>query len=154
MNYIAILIIIIIIIIIIMEILLSMYRNHRRSKYYNESLKLSKEMDKKLLVIGNPTTGFWNRNVEKAYDCGDLCLDIMGCDCANQIQGDLLNELKKMESDSFIIYESCVLEYIDQKDIPEVKNELDRVSGGNYYGVRIFPNIFPLKSKFIEIGKV
>ena len=149
MNYIA-----IILIIIIMDILLSMYRNHRRSKYYNESLNLSKEMDKKLLVIGNPTAGFWNRNVKKAYGCGDLCLDIMGCDCENQIQGDLLKELKKMESDSFIIYESCVLEYIDQKDIPEVKNELDRVSGGNYYGVRIFPNIFPAKFKFIEIGKI
>ena len=77
MNYIAILIIIIIIIIIIMEILLSMYRNHRRSKYYNESLKLSKEMDKKLLVIGNPTTGFWNRNVEKAYDCGGDILTLI-----------------------------------------------------------------------------
>ena len=36
-----------------------------------------------------------------------------------------------------------------------VKKEIERVSGGHYYGVRIFPNIFPLVNfSFIETGTI
>ena len=57
-----------------------------------------------------------------------------------------------MNTNSYIIYESCILEYIDDKYISEIKKEIKRVSGGHYYCVRIHPNIFPLNFSFIETG--
>jgi hypothetical protein len=79
---------------------------------------------------------------------------LLGCNCPIQIKGDILNELKKMNTNRYIIYESCVLEYIDEKYIPEIKREIERVSGGHYYCVRIHPNIFPVNFSFIETGKL
>ena len=147
--------IIIIIIIILIDISLSIYRNYRRSNYYNISLSVGKITGKKLLVIGNPVSGVWNKHIKQAYGCGDICLDLLGCDCPIQIKGDILKELKKMNTNSFVIYESCVLEYIDQTKLPEVKKEIDRVSGGHYYGVRIFPNIVPLVgANFLQTGDI
>jgi len=76
-----------------------------------------------------------------------------GCgDCPKQIKGDLLEELKKMESKKYVIFESCVLEYINDNSLSEIKIELDRVSGGDLYQVRNSPYIFPLHYKFIENG--
>lgn len=136
------------------DILFSIFRNYRRSYYYNKSSKLAKDKGKKLLVIGDPSSGFWNKNIKQAYGCGDVCLDLLGCKCPIQIKGDILKELKKLPTNSHVIYESCVLEYIDEKYITEINNEVERVSGGDYYGVRIFPNIFPLNFGFIETGKI
>ena len=45
-------------------------------------------------------------------------------------------------------------EYIDDQYISEIKREIKRVSGGHYYGVRIFPNIFPVNLGFIETGTI
>ena len=81
--------------------------------------------------------GFINKNIYKCYDCGDICLDLNGCgDCPNQIKGDLLDEIQKLESNKYVVFESCVLEYIDPKDISDVKEQLNRVSGGDLYQVR------------------
>ena len=90
----------------------------------------------------------------RAYDCGDICLDLYGCNkCQNQIKGDLLKELKKIKSNQYVIFESCVLEYIDKKYHNEILKELNRVSGGNYFFVRIKPYIFPsILSNFAEHG--
>ena len=65
---------------------------------------------------------------------------------------DLFVKLKKMPTNEYVIYESCVLEYVDQRLVNEIKNEIDRVSEGDYYGVRIKPNIFPTKFSFVELG--
>jgi hypothetical protein len=148
------LILILLLIIIIIDVLFSLFRNYRRSYYYNKCLNLSKATGKKLLVIGDPSAGFWNKNIKQAYGCGDICIDLLGCNCPIQIKGDILNELKKMNTNRYIIYESCVLEYIDEKYIPEIKREIERVSGGHYYCVRIHPNIFPVNFSFIETGKL
>ena len=144
-----------IILILSIDFIFSIYRIYRRTNVYQRALSVSKFLNKKLLVIGNPTAGFCNKNIYKAYDCGDICLDLNGCDdCQSQIKGDVLEELKKLDTNSFVIYESCVLEYVDSNKIPEVRQELFRVSGGDYYEVRIFPNIIPLNTnlKFIELG--
>jgi hypothetical protein len=148
------LIITILITLIIIDLFFSLLRNYRRSYYYNKCLDLSKATGKKLLVIGDPSAGFWNKNIKQAYGCGDICIDLLGCKCPIQIKGDVLNELKKMKTNSYIIYESCVLEYIDDKYISEIKKEIKRVSGGHYYCVRVYPNIFPVNFSFIETGNV
>ena len=57
-----------------------------------------------------------------------------------------------MPTNEYVIYESCVLEYVDQRLVNEIKKEIDRVSEGDYYEVRIKPNIFPTKFSFVELG--
>lgn len=139
--------------IIILDCIFSLYRVYRRINLYNKAQEKSISLNKELLVIGNPSSGFINKNIYKCYDCGDICLDLNGCgDCPKQIKGDLLEELKKMDSNKYVIFESCVLEYIDNNSLSEINKELNRVSGGNLYQVRNSPNILPLHYKFIELG--
>jgi hypothetical protein len=139
--------------IIILDCIFSLHRVYRRINLYNKAHEKSKSLNKELLVIGNPSSGFINKNIYKCYDCGDICLDLNGCgDCPKQIKGDLLEELKKMESNKHVIFESCVLEYINDNSSSEINKELNRVSGGNLYQVRNSPYIFPLHYKFIELG--
>jgi len=139
--------------VIILDCFFSLYRIYRRINLYNQAYEKSKSSNKELLVIGNPYSGFINKNVYQCYDCGDICLDLNGCgNCPKQINGDLLEELKKMDSNKYVIFESCVLEYTNDNYLSEINKELNRVSGGNLYQVRNSPYIFPLHFKFIELG--
>ena len=139
--------------VIILDCFFSLYRIYRRINLYNQAYEKSKSSNKELLVIGNPYSGFINKNIYQCYDCGDICLDLNGCgDCPKQIKGDLLEELKKMDSNKYVIFESCVLEYTNDNYLSEINKELNRVSGGNLYQVRNSPYIFPLHFKFIELG--
>ena len=132
----------IIILIIIFELFTSLCRHYNRIVQYNEAYQLSKELNKPLLVIGDPNNGFMSK-IFGSYPCGDLCLDLVGCKgCANQIQGDAFQELKKMKDNSYIIFESCVLECIPHNK--QVKEEILRVSGNKYYEVRIGLSILNL----------
>ena len=143
----------VIIILIVLDILFSLWRNYRRRRVYNQAKEAAKRQNKQLLVIGSPNSGFWNKKISKAYGCGDICLDLIGCnECPTSIKGDVLLNLKHMPTNSYVIYESCVLEYIDQRLLGEVKQEIERVCGGDYYEVRIKPNIFPTNFSFIEFG--
>lgn len=82
--------------IIILDCIFSLYRVYRRINLYNKAQEKSISLNKELLVIGNPSSGFINKNIYKCYDCGDICLDLNGCgECPKQIKGDLLEELKK-----------------------------------------------------------
>jgi len=140
-------------IIIIIDIIFSLQRVYRRKYLYEQAYEKSKIKNKELLVIGNPSAGFVNKNIYTCYGCGDICLDINGCDdCPKQIKGDLLEEIKKMESNKYVVFESCVLEYIDIKEIYDIEKQLNRISGGDLYQVRNYPYIFPLNYKFIELG--
>jgi len=140
---------------VLLDILFSFYRMYRRYYKYKEALLLSKTKNKKLLVIGDPYSGFASKNIMKTYDCGDMCLDLNGCDkCENSIKGDVLDELKKMKDNEYIIYESCVLEYVDKDRLDEVNKEIQRVSGGDYIDIRIKPNILPLTHYIFELGNI
>ena len=149
-------IIIALLILMVIELILSIWRNYRRHDVFMKAKDKSVETQKPLLVIGDPNSGFWNKNVTKGYGCGDICIDLRGCNaCPDSITGDVLVELKKMPDNKYVIYESCVLEYIVDKK--EIKEEINRVSGGDYYEVRINPSIFtsPLKNiSFIEFGTI
>ena len=94
------------------------------------------------------------------YGCGDVCIDLHGCDyCKKSIKGDVLDILKKLPSDSYVIFESCVLEYLDEKKKELVLKEIKRVSPNNFFEVRINPSIFiyfvyqiPSINSFVEYG--
>jgi hypothetical protein len=127
MNY----ILLIVGIILFNEIIRILYRQYNRKKIFRLSLEHSKKVNKPLVVIGDPYSGkgstFFN-NFMSSYGCGDETVDLTGAPkCPNGIKSDLLDYLKKKNSNSCIIFISCVLEYID--NIEETINELYRVGG-------------------------
>ena len=94
------------------------------------------------MVIGSPTNGFMN-SLFSVYGCGDICIDLIGCDkCKKTIKGDIVDVLKKKSDNSHVIYESCVLEVLDKQKQQKALKEIKRVSGNNYFQVRINPTIF------------
>jgi hypothetical protein len=87
-----------------------------------------------LLVIGALDRGSLSSKIGQllnlTYKHGDFCLDINGCSCKNSIKEDIYIFLKKQKSKSFIIFISCVLDYIDNIDL--VFKEIKRVSDDNF----------------------
>jgi hypothetical protein len=143
----------VIIFIIIFDVCLSLFRNYRRTNIFNKATKCSKQKQKQLLVIGSPFSGWWNKNIQQAYGCGNICLDLVGCNkCPKSIKGDILIQLKKMKTNKYVIFESCVLEYVDLTQLDDINKEIKRVSGNDYFEVRIKPNIFSTQFSFIECG--
>ena len=134
MNIIEI-VICIIVCIVIMILLYELYhelsRHYNRLNIYKMALKQSNETNKPLIVYGDPYNGvgskFWNK-IFGSYGCGDMAVDLTGCPkCDNGVKSDILDHLKTVESDSAIIFISCVLEYVD--NIEEVIDEIYRVAG-------------------------
>ena len=81
-------------------------------------------------------------SIKSHYGCGDVCVDLVGCDkCEKSVKGDILNVLKKLPNNSHVIFESCVLEYIENSKKKLILNEIKRVSGGLFFEVRINPTI-------------
>ena len=102
--------------------------------------KKAKQLGKKLLVIGDPSNGGFNYLFGTVYGCGDICIDLVGCKgCHNSMKGDALEILRKLPDNSYVIYESCVLEAVNYDVTPLIK-EIKRVSGGNYFNVRVGPS--------------
>lgn len=132
----------ILLIIILIELSLSVFRQYKRKTKYKEALQHSEKVNKKLIVIGAPFNGMMNSRF-KIYGCGDICIDLIGCSgCKKTIKGDLIEVLKKIPHNKYVIFESCVLEYINKKK--EALDLINKVSGGHYYSVRIFPSLFPI----------
>jgi len=107
-------------------------RNYNRKNGYKKALFMSKQTKKPLLVIGSPETGGYNSIFGNNYGCGSICIDIVGCGkCKNQEQVDALEYLKKKPTNYYVIYESCVLEAIDdesknKKIIDEINDDKDK----------------------------
>ena len=146
-------IVLFILILLVIDIYMSILRNRNRIRVFKEAKEQSKKTNKPLLVIGNPNSGFWNKNIMKGYGCGDLCTDLIGCDnCPKSIKGDLLDVLNILKTNKYVIFESCVLEYIDKNRTNEIKKQIQRVSGNDYYQVRLGRYIFPLKQPISQFG--
>lgn len=128
--------IVIIILLIFSAILINeLYQGIQRQKDRNNIYKLAqsraKELNKPLLVYGDPYYGlgsrFFNMFME-GYGCGDETVDLTGCPkCPNGIKSDMLAHLKTKNTDSQVIFVSCVLEYLD--NIEEAITEMKRVAG-------------------------
>ena len=136
-------VVLIILIIISLEFILGLYRNYRRKYTYDKALRLSRKIDKPLLVIGSPKTGMMN-SIYTVYGCGDECIDLIGCSsCKTSIKGDIVDVLKTKSDNSYVIFESCVLECIGNiQHRKKAQNEMKRVGGANCFNVRIAPTIY------------
>lgn len=113
----------VIIVVIINEILQALYRDFMRWNLYNQARRKARELKKPLLVIGDPHNGAWSSVFGPAYSAGNILFDLKPCTlCKNQaIEGPLHETLPLVESNSVVVYCSCVLEFIDDLD-PIIKH--------------------------------
>ncbi len=133
MNIILI-ILIVISIILLYEISISYKRKLNRRKLFKLAKERAKLTNKKLLVIGDPYNGIASITTGADYDCGDLCADINGCPkCPNKIKI-RLEDLVDKDLSNYVIFISCVLEYVD--DIQKITNKLNKL---NFDDVFIVP---------------
>jgi len=121
------------------ESLHALVRFQDRVSQFKAAQSRAKELNRKLVVIGDPDAGLHTRIV-RAYDCGDICIDLTGCPaCPTAMKLDITKDELPFAANSVVIYEACVLEYVD--DLGAAWNNLMRVAGGrdNYFGVRVSP---------------
>jgi hypothetical protein len=119
----------------------------RKVDYYNLALQKSIETGKPLFVIGDPESGsLFNRTIHKIigipYGYGDLCTDLTGCPknpSGNSIKGKLEEILTESSftDNSYVIYTSQLIEYIDNDKLDDVLLNLIRISGGDLYIVNM-----------------
>ena len=125
----------------LLELILGLYRNYRRASTFRQAKQHAAAVNKPLLVIGGPKKGFMN-SIYPVYGCGDVCIDLHGCECKHSLKGDVLEVLLRMSNNRYVIFESCVLEVLDKKKQDLVLKEIERVSGGDSFFVRIAPTIY------------
>lgn len=140
-----------IIIIFILNLLIllfhSYYKYYKQIKLYNLALQLSKETNKQLLVIGDPIESSTNF-IFGSYGYGNICID-MNLDLSNKyissntilIKDKLENVLHKFKDNSVVIFESETLEYVDDKYINYVIQQLYRISNNDIFSIhQLKPN--------------
>ncbi len=110
----------------------------KRRDIFNLAQFRAQQTGKRLIVVGSPDAGIVNRFIGRDYDCGDLCIDAVGClSCNNYAQGRLEDVLPELESNSAVVYVSMTLEFV--QDLDKVLAELARVSGGDLFVVTVPP---------------
>jgi hypothetical protein len=117
----------------------------RKTYIYNLAKKCAYIKNKQLMVIGDPANGdIYNRNVVYPivgypYGYGDLCIDLSGCpeNPNNSIKSKLEDIIGTFEDNSYVIYISQTLEYINPNVFNYVINELKRVSGNDLFIVNM-----------------
>jgi len=132
------------------EIARSLMRQVHRKKMFTKAQARAKELNKPLMVIGDPNNGDASKLHGAAYGCGDVCVDLTGCPhCPNTIKAKLPNGLENIEDDSHVVFLSYVLEYVD--DVERVIEEIKRVGGENVYALTLSP--YQLTSYIYEGSK-
>lgn len=106
-------------------------RAHQRSALYKVARRKADELGRPLIVVGAPDGG-----VTAGYPCGDVTIDMAPSKCPGAVQLDITEPLPFLD-DSAVVVVMCVLEYVD--DLDAALSELQRISGGNLYVVRVEP---------------
>ena len=126
----------IIIILIIYEILICIHRKIKRRVTFKKAQKRAKQTNKKLLVIGDPHNGIASKSTGCDYGCGDLCLDLTGCpNCPKSIKGRLEDVIEDINLNEYVVYISCVLEYVD--DLELINRHLDKMDQNDLFVVNV-----------------
>ena len=114
-----------------------------RKSLYADAQARAKATGRKLVVIGDPDGGT-HTAILRAYDCGDICLDLGGCpECPTQYAVDLTKgPISEVPADSAVVFVSCVLEYVS--DFDAAWAEIMRMAGStdNVFVVEVQPWTF------------
>ena len=107
---------------------MALRRFEQRRRAFAAAARRAAELDRPLVVVGDPDAGAHTRLV-RAYDCGDLCLDLHGCPRCEVMQAADLTAgpVPGIPDDSAVVYVSCVLEYVT--DPEAALRELNRMAG-------------------------
>jgi hypothetical protein len=125
-----------IVFLIVYEIVICILRKIKRRTVYAKAKQRAHQTGKKLLVIGDPYNGLASKTTGCDYGCGDLCMDLTGCpNCPKTIKGRLEDNLTDINLNEYIIYISCVLEYVD--DIEYIQTFLDKVDPDDLFVVNV-----------------
>ena len=109
------------------EITQSMRRFRSRERLFDLARKRAALLGRPLVVIGDPDTGMHTR-LARAYDCGELCVDLTGCpSCPFGARVDLNRERIPARDGSAVVFISCTLELVE--DLPQAWREILRVAG-------------------------
>ena len=132
-------------ILIILSLLYHAKTHYDTYKLYEAAKKKAKKSNKKLLVLGSPTSisGKFMSSYTKTYGCGDLCIDMNCCTgCKNTVCKKVEDILHKLESNKYIIYESGLLEVVDDNKLNYIVNEMYRIAGSkeNIYSFHYIQN--------------
>jgi hypothetical protein len=88
-------------------------------------------LQRPLVVVGAP-----DAMITGGYGCGDVTVDLVASACPHAIQADITKPLP-FATDSVVVFVACTLEYVD--NLPAAVAELERISGGHLYVVRVEP---------------
>ena len=111
-------------------------RKIKRRIVYQKAKKRAKLTGKKLLVIGDPYNGIASKSTGIDYSCGDICIDLTGCPaCPESIKGRLEDTIGTLKLEEYVIYVSCVLEYVD--DLDYINTFLDKVKPDDLFVVNV-----------------
>ena len=106
----------------------ALHRFRRRRLAFEAAARRAKETGRPLIVVGDPDAGLHTRLL-RAYECGDLCIDIEGCPrCQVMKAADLTKgPIEGIADDSAVVFVSCVLEYV--VDLEAALQEISRMAG-------------------------
>ena len=125
-----------IVFLIVYEIVICILRKIKRRTVYAKAKQRAHQTGKKLLVIGDPYNGLASKTTGCDYGCGDLCMDLTGCpNCPKTMKGRLEDTITDVNLNEYIIYISCVLEYVD--DIEYIQTFLDKVDPEDLFVVNV-----------------
>lgn len=109
-------------------------RLNARKELYEKALHRAQELSRPLMVIGDPDGG-----ATRGPGYGDVCVDLTGCPLAPVgVASDIAKGIPA-DTDSHVIFVSCVLEYVD--DHEGAWAEILRVAGSreNVFIVHVSP---------------
>lgn len=117
----------------------------RKHDIYQLAKDVANKKDKLLMVIGDPLNGslphryFTHKVFGPPYGYGDLCIDLNGCpeNTDNSIKSKLEDIIYKFHTNSYVIYISQTLEYIDPHHLQFVLKHLSRVSNNDLFIVNM-----------------
>lgn len=111
-------------------------RKLQRRKLFRLAKQRSIDTGLPLLVVGDPHNGLASIATGSDYGCGDVCVDLTGCSrCQNTFKGRLEDAVTEFKLDKYVIYISCVLEYVD--DIDFIAAHLRSVPPENLFVVTV-----------------
>ncbi len=107
---------------------IALRRFERRRRAFAAAARQAADLGRPLVVVGDPDAGAHTR-LMRAYDCGDLCIDLHGCPMCRVMQAADLTAgpVPGIADDSAVVFVSCVLEYVS--DPAAALHELQRMAG-------------------------
>lgn len=125
------------------ETLAALHRHDRRKKLYDDAATRARELGRPLVVVGDPDGGLHTR-MQRAYGCGDVCVDLHGCPMCPVVRVADITQgpTPDLADDSGVVFVSCVLEYVG--DLQAALHEIHRIAGDydNLYIVTVQPWTF------------